>query len=244
MDIGGTALILGAVVCFLLALQWGGVSKPWSSRDVIGTLVGAAVLLIAFIVLESYLGEQAALNPRLLKMKTMSIMMAYNAIISGCFFIFLYYLPIYFQVVSGVDAAESGIRSIPLVAGASIFAMTAGFVITATGEFQLVSLFGSTLVAVGSGLIYTLAVGSSSGEWIGYQVLVGIGLGLCMQVSFIEDNMILHGCVANIFSTDRRHRRTGYCRPCGPEHRLSNGSVLSASWGRHMAVGGPVAFRE
>lgn len=189
MDIGGTVLILGAVICFLLALQWGGVSKPWSSSDVIGTLVGAAVLLAAFIVLEIFLGDRAAVNTRLLKIKTMWIMMLYNFIISGCFFVLLYYLPIYFQVVSGVDAAESGIRSIPLVAGASIFAMVAGFLITATGEFQLVSLFGSTLVTVGSGLIFTLAAGSGSGEWIGYQVLVGIGLGLCMQVSLPNLNL-------------------------------------------------------
>lgn len=191
MDIGGTVLILGAVICFLLALQWGGVTKPWSSSDVIGTLVGAAVLFALFVGLEIYLGDRAAMNTRLLKKKTMAFMMAFNFIMSGVFFILLYYLPIYFQVVSGVDAAESGIRSIPLVAGASIFAMVAGFVITTTGDFQLVTLFGTVLATVGSGLIFTLAVGSGSGEWIGYQVLVGIGLGLCMQTAVIVAQAIV-----------------------------------------------------
>ncbi|KAK4503482.1 hypothetical protein PRZ48_004397 [Zasmidium cellare] len=185
LDIGGTVLILGAIICFLLALQWGGVTKPWSSSDVIGTLVGAAVLLGAFVGVEIYLGDRAAMNIRLLKGKTMATMMLFNFIMSGSFFILLYYLPIYFQVVSGVDAAESGIRSIPLVAGASIFAIVAGIIMTGTGEFQLVSLVGSIMVAVGGGLVYTLEVGSGSGEWIGYQVLVGIGLGLTMQTAVI-----------------------------------------------------------
>lgn len=191
MDIGGAVLILGAVICFVLALQWGGVSKAWSSSDVIGTLVGAAGLLVAFIILEYYLGHRAAVNTRLLKIKTMAIMMLYNFIISGCFFILLYYLPIYFQVVSGVDAAESGIRSIPLVAGTSIFAIIAGIVISSTGEFQLVSLIGSTLITVGCGLVFTLAIGSGSGEWVGYQILVGIGLGLCMQNAVIVAQAIV-----------------------------------------------------
>lgn len=191
MDIGGTVLLLGAVICFLLALQWGGVSKAWSSSDVIGTLVGAAVIFTAFVVVEIYLGDRAAVNTRLLKGKTTAITMAFNFILSGSFFVLLYYLPIYFQVVSGVDAAQSGIRSIPLVAGASIFAMVAGFIMTATGEFQLVSLVGTVLVTVASGLIYKLAVGSGSGEWIGYQVMVGIGLGLCMQTAVIVAQAIV-----------------------------------------------------
>lgn len=51
MDLSGTAIILGAAICFLLAFQWGGVSKAWSDSDVIGTLVGA-VLLTGFVANE------------------------------------------------------------------------------------------------------------------------------------------------------------------------------------------------
>ncbi|KAI9842020.1 MAG: hypothetical protein M1837_007516 [Sclerophora amabilis] len=40
MDLIGTFTIVAAMTCFLLALQWGGATKQWSSPDVIGLLVG------------------------------------------------------------------------------------------------------------------------------------------------------------------------------------------------------------
>lgn len=36
-------------------------------------------------------------------------------------------------------------------------------------------------MTVASGLIYTFSLNSTAGAWIGYQVLAGIGLGLCFQ---------------------------------------------------------------
>ncbi|KAK4953680.1 hypothetical protein LTR10_008283 [Elasticomyces elasticus] len=178
----GTFTILAALICFLLAMQWAGVTKPWDSRDVIGTLVGTGVLSIAFVVLEWYLGDRAAVNPRLLKNKTIGLMMVYQVLVSGTFFVLLYYLPIYFQSVSGVSPANSGVRNIPMIIGSCIFAITAGIIIAITGEYQAFMIVGSTLICIGSGLIYTLGVGSRSGEWIGYQVLAGVGMGMAMQI--------------------------------------------------------------
>ncbi|KAK4539779.1 hypothetical protein LTR36_010367 [Oleoguttula mirabilis] len=185
MDIIGTFTLLGALICFLLAMQWGGVTKPWSSPDVIGLLVGAGAITIAFLVLEWYLGERAAINYRLLKTKTISFQLMYQVIMAGCFFVLLYYLPIYFQVVSGVSASESGIRNIPLIACSSLFAIAAGIIISTTGEYQALMLMASTLICIGSGLMYTLNVGSGDGEWVGYQVIAGVGLGLSVQVAVI-----------------------------------------------------------
>ncbi|KAK3625426.1 hypothetical protein LTR56_020429 [Elasticomyces elasticus] len=178
----GTFTILAALICFLLAMQWAGITKPWNSRDVIGTFVGTGVLSIAFVVLEWYLGDRAAVNPRLLKNKTIGLMMVYQVLVSGTFFVLLYYLPIYFQSVSGVSPANSGVRNIPMIIGSCIFAITAGIIIAMTGEYQAFMIIGSTLICIGSGLIYTLGVGSGSGEWIGYQVLAGVGMGMAMQI--------------------------------------------------------------
>ena len=52
MDIPGFLIITSAVVCYLLAMEWGGVLKSWGSSDVIGTLVGCVVLLTFFLAVE------------------------------------------------------------------------------------------------------------------------------------------------------------------------------------------------
>lgn len=50
MDPLGTVCLVSGLVCYVLALEWGGVSKPWQSADVIGLLVGWIVLTIVFAV--------------------------------------------------------------------------------------------------------------------------------------------------------------------------------------------------
>ena len=44
---------------------------------------------------------------------------------------------------------------------------------------------GSVLTTIGAGLVYTLNIGSPSSEWIGYQVLAGIGSGVSFQIPII-----------------------------------------------------------
>jgi hypothetical protein len=83
MDIPGFLVILCAAVCYLLAMQWGGVTKSWGSADVVGTLVGSIVLLLFFLTVEWYQGERALLLPSILKKRSMML---------GCAFCFLYVL--------------------------------------------------------------------------------------------------------------------------------------------------------
>ena len=191
MDLPGTFTIMSAIVCYLLALQWGGTTKSWNSADVIGTLVGFGLLIILFVVIEWYSGNYALLQFRLLKDRTLGAMCAFVFIVSGSFFIMLYYLPIYFQSTRNVSASQSGIDNLPLVLGASLFTVASGGLITVYGHYVPLMVIGSMIASVGSGLIYTLEINSSSGKWIGYQALLGIGLGLVFQIPVIVNQSIV-----------------------------------------------------
>ena len=102
--------------------------------------------------------------------------------LAGCFFALLYYLPLYFQSVDNVSASNSGVRNLPLVVGASLFTIISGGLIAKTGHYWPILLVGSVLATIGSGLIYTLDIGTSTGKWIGYQLLVGAGCGVSSQI--------------------------------------------------------------
>jgi hypothetical protein len=103
---------MGATVCCILALQWGGVTKSWNDSTVIGTLVGFVLITALFIAIQWWNGERAVIVGRLLKNRTVAVGMAYIFFLGGSFFALLYYLPIYFQVVDNVSPAESGIRNL------------------------------------------------------------------------------------------------------------------------------------
>ena len=80
MDPLGTITIMAAVICYLLALQWGGTTKTWSSSPVVGTLVGFALFIILFGIVEWRMGERAVLPASLLGKR---------AIMVNCIYIFL-----------------------------------------------------------------------------------------------------------------------------------------------------------
>lgn len=46
-------------------------------------------------------------------------------------------------------------------------------------------LGGSALAVIANSLLATLAPDTSTGKWIGYQILLGVGRGLCMQMVHI-----------------------------------------------------------
>jgi MFS transporter, DHA2 family, glioxin efflux transporter len=78
MDPLGVAFLLGASLCLLLALQWGGVEKPWSDSSVIGCLVGFCILIIAFFLDQHFMKERASYPFRILKGRNVAIAVILN----------------------------------------------------------------------------------------------------------------------------------------------------------------------
>ncbi len=65
IDFLGAFFLICAIVCLLLALQWGGSTFAWNSSRIIGLLVGAGLLIIVFVALQFKLGDEATIPPNL-----------------------------------------------------------------------------------------------------------------------------------------------------------------------------------
>lgn len=50
------------------------------------------------------------------------------------------------------------------------------------GYYTPLAIIGTCIMCAGAGLLTTFQVDTSTGKWIGYQILYGFGLGLCFQV--------------------------------------------------------------
>lgn len=177
----GIALAMGGITCFLLGLQYAGVSHAWNSSVVIGLLVGFVLLVIAMAVWEIWLGDYAMMLPRLYKQRSLTAPAAYQFFFMGSYVVLLYYLPIYFQSILGTSAIQSGVYNLPLVITAAVFALVGGVVVMKTGRPQQVMFVGSLLTTVAMGLVYTLDIGTSTGKWVGYQIFVGCCLAFAIM---------------------------------------------------------------
>ncbi|KAI4288898.1 MAG: hypothetical protein L6R35_001843 [Caloplaca aegaea] len=190
MDPLGTILITAAVICYILALQWGGSTKPWSDSTVIGTLIGFGLLLIAFIANEIWMDERALVIPRIFKMRRVWTTNAYVFFLSGGFFVLIYYLPIYFQSVKGDNPLVAGVHNLPIIVGC-LLCVVSGIIVSATGHWAPYMVVGSAIATVGCGLCCTFNIGTNSSHWIGYQALAGIGIGLGMQIPLMACQAIV-----------------------------------------------------
>jgi hypothetical protein len=175
MDFPGTALVMGASLCFLLALQYGGVTHPWKSSLVVGLLVGFVLILFALIIVEIWQGERAMLTPRLMRQRVVWVNSVWGFFSAGAYFTTLYYLPIYFQSIDNCSAIDSGVRNIPLIALFSIFTFASGKAISKTGSAAPILVASSVVMTISAGLLYTLDIGTPIGKWVGYQMLAGFG---------------------------------------------------------------------
>lgn len=111
--------------------------------------------------------------------------------ISGCFNMAIFYLPIYFQAVRGASAISSGIRLIPIILSLSLTQIVIGGLISATGIHNPFLIIGPALGAVGSGLLMLLDEHSGSGYWIGFQILLGIGVGFCLTIPLMLSQVVV-----------------------------------------------------
>ena len=185
MDPVGVILVMGAVISYILALHYGGLTYAWNSSQVVGLLVGFVVLTAAFAAWEWCQENRAMVPFRLARDRVYLVCSVFAFFFSGAYFLIIYYLPIYFQAIDNVSPAMSGVRNLPLILAVTISMLTSGAYISITGIAAPITVVGTALGVVCTGLLYTLDINTGEGKWIGYQVIGGVGWGIASQIPII-----------------------------------------------------------
>lgn len=187
----GTAVFMPAIICLLLALQWGGTVHAWGSWRVVVLFVLFAVLIAVFVFVQYRQQDLATVPPRILLQRSVWSSGLYIMAIGGAFLGAVYYLPLWFQAVKGASAMKSGIMNLPMLVAVVLFSVAAGAAVTVWGYYAPFMVVSSVLAAVGFGLFVTFRPDTGSAAWIGYQVLVGAGLGLGFQQPLMAVQTVL-----------------------------------------------------
>ena len=180
IDYLGALLFVAGFVPFLLALSWAGGSYGWGSARVLGAFAFSAVVLAGFVYAE--LGNPDALIPMgLFRIKVFSIASSAALLINMAFMGTVVFLPLYMQVVQGVNATQSGWSTLPLLGGLILTSVLAGFLSSRTGRYKPFILFG--FVSVGLGVMALTQIGpdTSTLDLSWRMFIVGIGLGPCQS---------------------------------------------------------------
>ncbi|KUL89762.1 hypothetical protein ZTR_00562 [Talaromyces verruculosus] len=185
LDLIGFALFSPAAIMFLLALQYGGSTYPWNSATIIGLFVGAGVTFIIFMLWEYRVGDKAMIPYSILTIRTVWASCVTYGFLASLLICGSYYLPIYFQAIKNTSPMISGVDILPSIISQMISAILSGQLLGRIGYYLPLSVLGASLAAIGNGLISTFSTTTSTGRWIGYQIILGVGRGIGLQMPII-----------------------------------------------------------
>lgn len=186
---GAAAIVVGLVPLLLVAEQgriWG-----WGSPAALGCyLVGLAGIGL-FLIVEARAGDEALIPLRLFRDRTFAIVTAGGVIVGMAMFGGMMTLPLYMQIVHGADPMESGLMMLPLVAGMMGASIVTGQLISRTGRIREFPILGTAIAALGLFLLWTIDANTSLTLVMFYMLILGIGLGNCMQpLTLIVQNAV------------------------------------------------------
>jgi MFS family permease len=92
MDLPGTLFLLSAIVCLLLALQWGGTMYAWRNGVIIALLVLATAFFVTFGMIQYYSGDLATIPGRILSNRNIWGSSIFGSCVVASFFTMLYYV--------------------------------------------------------------------------------------------------------------------------------------------------------
>jgi MFS family permease len=94
LDLPGLFFFFPAIVCMLLALQWGGTKYNWGNARIIALFIVFGVLIVIFIGRQIWAQDSATVPPRVLKNRNVWGAAVYSFCLSAAFMIFVYYVSI------------------------------------------------------------------------------------------------------------------------------------------------------
>ncbi|KAI8956193.1 MFS multidrug transporter [Xylaria longipes] len=185
MDLVGFALFAPAAIMLFLALQWGGNEFPWNSATVIGLLAGTVATFAVFFFWESRQRDTAMIPLSVIRQRIVwssCATMFFNIGVSNCI---SYWLPVYFQAVENSSPFMSGVLLLPNILVQSVTVFASGLLVQRFGYYLPSILLGTATSAVGLGLLSTLTPSFPLARRVGFQVLVGFGMGCATTIPFI-----------------------------------------------------------
>jgi EmrB/QacA subfamily drug resistance transporter len=166
------SLALAGLVFGLIRSQADG----WTSVTVLGSLIAAAVLLVAFVAVESRL-TAPMFDLGLLRIPTFNGGLVAAWGVSASIFAMVTYLVIYLQNVLGYSALQTGLRFLPLTGAIFVMAAVAGRLSSVVPIRWLIGP-GFVLVGVGLLLMRGLEPGQSWTHLVPGLIVSGAGAGL------------------------------------------------------------------
>ncbi|KAK2001444.1 major facilitator superfamily transporter [Colletotrichum falcatum] len=184
LDLTGAAALVPGVIMLLLAIQWDGTELPWN-------FCGSGVRLLAFGTTQYYAQDRGLLPPRFFKDLNIFCALMYSFFFGATYFPIIPYISLFFQAIQSASAVQAGLRLLPLSISTVLSSTLSGILISALRNYNAVIISESALICVGAGLITTYSPNTPMSHWFGFEVTMGLGIGVGFQAGLVVVQNVL-----------------------------------------------------
>ncbi|MBM7243378.1 MFS transporter [Rhodococcus fascians] len=176
---GAVLLSVGLVPLLIIAEQgrvWG-----WSSPRALLCFGIGIVGVIAFVLAEIKMGDDALIPMRFFRNPLFSLCIAVSVIAGAAMFGGISLLPQYLQVVKGSSPTLAGYQTLPLVGALMIASIVSGSIISKTGRYKIFPIVGTALMAIAMFTFHYVHADTPLWQTMVVMGVFGLGLGSMMQ---------------------------------------------------------------
>jgi EmrB/QacA subfamily drug resistance transporter len=232
IDYLGAALIAAGVSVLLIWVSLAGQKGQfdWVSATSFWMVAAAAAALIAAVLVELKVKEPI-IPLRLFKNRTFTFSVIASISVGVAMFGTSVFLGQYMQLARGATPTQSGLLTLPMIAGLLVSSVVIGQIISRTGKWKSYMVVGSILLIVGLALMGTIGYDTNFVVLSIYMFVLGSGVGMVMQ------NLVL--IVQNVVSPSEMGAASAsvtFFRSLGGTAGVSVlGSVLGTQVANHIA---------
>ncbi|WP_460005696.1 MDR family MFS transporter [Microbacterium xylanilyticum] len=180
IDWWGAAAVIVALVPLLIVVEQGR-AWGWGSAAAIACYVIGGAGLVAFIVIEALMKDDAIIPLKLFRSGTFSMATVLGFLVGFAMFGAMMTIPLYMQIVVGMNPTESGLSMLPLIIGLMLASLTSGQITARTGKYRIFPVLGTLFTAVGFFSLTLIRYETPLWQIFVGMFVLGLGLGQLMQ---------------------------------------------------------------
>ncbi|ASN40827.1 MFS transporter [Arthrobacter sp. 7749] len=180
IDYAGIVLLSAGVSSLLIWVSLAGKDFEWASPTSAWMVGGALIALIAFVIVELKASEPI-IPLSMFKNRTFTLSVVASISVGVSMFGTSVFLAQYMQLARGANATQSGLMTIPMMAGLLIVSTIAGAMISKHGKWKAIMVIGSVLQLAGLYLLGTIHYDTNFVLVSIFMFILGAGLGMVMQ---------------------------------------------------------------
>jgi len=175
IDFWGALTLAAGVVPLLIGLT---ITRDhaWTSPQVTGLLALAAIMLGAFVFVESRV-EHPIVPLHLFKNSTFTVSMVVGFLTAFGMFGSILFTPLVFQGVLGISATNSGALITPMMFGLLGASTATGFVMRRITNYRYLGTLGVAVMIFGMWLLSQVTPGTPEWHVVADLIVVGLGIG-------------------------------------------------------------------